>query len=60
MEEIRQREQEGKVFVIRPPAPLGIRRTESNPEELDRVYRIGREEGEKNLEAVRMFLNGNC
>ena len=60
MEEIRQREQEGKVFVIRPPAPLGIRRTESNPEELDRVYRIGRKEGEKNLEAVRMFLNGNC
>ena len=57
MDEIRQREESGKVLVIRPPEPLGIRRTENSPQELERVYRIGRREGEGRLEEVRSFLH---
>ena len=59
MEQIQQRERSGKALVIRPPEPLGIRRTENDPEELERVYRIGRQEAERRLEEVREFLQQN-
>ena len=58
MEEIDEKEARGEILVIRPPEPLGIRRTEHDPEELDRAYRIGRNEAEKALPAVREFLSG--
>lgn len=56
MEEIRQREEKGISFVIRPPEALGISRTENNPNELERVYQIGRNEAQKALPALRKFL----
>ena len=56
MEEIRQREEKGISFVIRPPEALGISRTEDNPNELERVYQIGRNEAQKALPALRKFL----
>ena len=58
MEEIDEKVARGEILVIRPPEPLGIRRTEHDPEELDRAYRIGRNEAEKALPAVREFLSG--
>ncbi|MBR1409174.1 MAG: patatin family protein [Clostridia bacterium] len=57
MEEIEEREQTGKAFVIRPPAALGISRTEKDPAELERVYRLGREEAEKALPELVRFLS---
>lgn len=57
MREINEREESGESIVIRPPKDLGISRTESDPVELERVYRIGRKEGEKYLDAVKVFLN---
>ena len=56
MDEIRERELAGKVLVIRPPQALGISRTEKDPAELERVYQTGRDEGKKQLERVRKFL----
>lgn len=53
---IRGRERVGKVFVIRPEMPLDISRTESNPEELQRVYDHGRAVAEKRLAALKEFL----
>ena len=53
METIEQLESEGRVLVIRPPYALGISRTEHDPAELERVYRLGRAEGEKYLERVK-------
>ena len=50
------REEAGELLVIRPPQSLGIRRTESDPKELERVYRIGRAEAERRLEEIRTFL----
>ena len=56
MEEIEKREKNGTMLVIRPPKALGIARTEGDPEELERVYDIGRETGKRCLDAVRSFL----
>lgn len=52
-------EKQGKCMVIAPDEDVGISRTEHNPEELRRVYEMGRIEGNKKLEAVRAFLNGD-
>ena len=56
MEEIAGREARGDAFVIRPPQALNIGRVEKNPEELQRVYDIGRREGLRLLDAVKAFL----
>ena len=58
VQEIRERERAGRALVIRPPESLGISRTEKNPDELERVYQLGRKEGTKRLSEVREFLNG--
>ena len=56
MEEIKEREQKGTSFVIRPPESLGISRTENNPDELERVYQMGRREAKRALPALKRFL----
>ena len=53
---IEERRKSGMSLVIRPPEALGIKRTEKDPKELERVYRIGREEGNRRLPEVRAFL----
>ena len=55
-EEIERREKAGELLVLRPPEALGISRTEKNPDELERVYRIGRSEAERRLTEIRNFL----
>ncbi len=59
MEEIDEREQTGVSLVIRPPEALGIGHTEKKPEELERVYRIGRAEAERRLEELMEFLGAD-
>ena len=56
IEAIREREKEGKALVIRPKESLNIGKIEKDPEELRRVYEIGRKEAEKNLDKIREFL----
>ena len=58
MDEIDEKERRGEILVLRPPDGLGISRTEHDPAELERVYRIGRAEAEKALPALRRFLDG--
>ena len=53
---IREQELAGNILVIRPEAPLGIGGVEHNPDELRRVYALGRKAGEENLERVKSFL----
>ena len=53
---IKQREEAGAAFVIRPPETLGISRTEHNPEKLRQVYEMGRAEAQRTLEALKAFL----
>ena len=58
MAEIDAREAAGTSLVIRPPQALGIRRTESDPAQLERVYQLGVAEGKARLEEIRRFLAG--
>ena len=56
MNELDQKEAEKSSLIIRPPEDLRIGHTEKDPEELDRVYRIGRREAEKKLEEIRLWI----
>ncbi len=53
MERIKEEEQAGNVFVIRPEKPLDIGRLEKNPKNVRRVYTIGKRDG---LVALRDLL----
>lgn len=55
--EVREREQKRSAIVIRPPESLGIRHVSHNPAELERVYRIGREEANRRLSEIRTYLH---
>lgn len=46
----------GEIFVICPDAPLNIKSTEKNPDELQRVYDIGRKIAEQKVEELKLFL----
>ena len=56
MQEIKKREAEGSVLVIRPYEDLNISRTERDPAELERVCRIGRQVGADRIAEVKEFL----
>lgn len=56
MEEIDQKEKERDALVIRPPEPLNIGHMENNPDELERVYQIGRNEAGKRLSEIKEWL----
>ena len=53
---VAEAEAAGRAFVIRPPEPLGIGSTCRDPEDLERVYRIGRRTCEAVLPELRAFL----
>lgn len=56
VEYIRERERDGELFVIRPPEELGISQRESDSDELERVYQMGRREATEQLDALRAYL----
>jgi predicted patatin/cPLA2 family phospholipase len=51
-----QLEQEGKVFVIRPPKPVDVSRTEKDTEKLRALYDEGREQCLAQLEDLKAYL----
>jgi predicted patatin/cPLA2 family phospholipase len=53
---IESKSRKGEVFVVRPPKDLNIGKTEKDPAELERVYRIGRKTAEDQLGDIRSFL----
>ena len=55
-EYIRNQEEAGKVFVIRPDEPLNIGPIERNPDELQRVYELGRAAATRNLDALKAYF----
>ncbi len=53
---IEQQEKAGKAFVIRPPEALGVGAAEKNPDELERVYQIGRKTAAECLEKLHQWF----
>ena len=51
-----QAESTGRALVIRPEAPLPIGHISHNPEEMQRVYDIGRQTGIKYIERIKAFF----
>jgi O-6-methylguanine DNA methyltransferase len=57
MQKIAELEAEGSIFVIRPAKSLDIGRMEKNPENVQRVYNIGKEDGEKYIKRLIKWLD---
>ena len=53
---IKQKEIAGELLVIRPSEPLDISRVEKDPEELKRVYEIGRKVAAERLDEISAYL----
>lgn len=53
---IEEREKAGAVYVIRPDAPLEIGKIEHNPDNMQKIYDIGREVAKRHVENVKNFL----
>ena len=56
LKRLEQQETEGNLLVIRPSAPLEIKRTEKKPEKLQAVYELGRKDADAMLGKIREFL----
>ena len=55
LEFVRQAEREGRCLVIRPDEKLPIGQISHDPEEMKRVYQIGREMGDRYIERIKAF-----
>ena len=56
-EYVREQEIAGNAFVIRPPQSLNIGHTSDDPDELRRVYQIGRDVMTSRLDELKAFLS---
>ena len=54
---LRWLEKQGKVFVIRPSAPIGIKRIEKDADKLQEVYELGLYDGEHSIHALQEYLH---
>lgn len=54
---ILEQEKQGKIFVIRPEAPLNIGSIEKDPNELERVYQLGRKAALDKLEELSRYMS---
>ena len=54
---VSEAEHAGRCLVIRPDAPLPIGHVSHDPAEMQRVYDLGREMGERQLENIKTFYN---
>lgn len=56
VETLKEWEQMGKAFVIRPSQAIEIKKIEKNPDKLQEVYDLGRQDGEKYMEELKKYL----
>ena len=56
LDDLKELERKGLVYIIRPENPVTIGRTERDPEKLQALYDIGRKEGLKHIRNVKNFL----
>lgn len=54
---VQRKAQAGRLFVIRPAAPLPVKRTDKNPENLRKAYEMGRAAALGQLEELKAYLS---
>lgn len=55
LDDVRQAEREGRCIVIRPDGKLPIGHISHDPEEMQRVYELGRDTGLRNIDRLKEF-----
>ena len=55
---LKNQEKNGQAFVIRPEYDSGVGRIEKDVKKLERLYRMGYEDGEKNYDRMMEYLKG--
>lgn len=56
LDDLKEMESRGEVYIIQPKEPIAIHRTERDPEKLKSLYDTGRREAMEHLENVKKFL----
>lgn len=56
LEQLARWEAAGRAFVIRPPEPIAVKRTETDPEKLQAAHDLGVREARARLAALRAYL----
>lgn len=56
LDDLKEMESLGEVYIIQPKEPITIGRTERNPKKLQALYDVGRKEGMEHLESLKEFL----
>lgn len=56
LEDIKMLEEQGLVYVIAPNQSLGIGRTESNPEIIEKIYKQGESDLRIHLDKLKDFI----
>ena len=56
LDDLKEMESRGEVYIIQPKEPITIHRTERDPEKLKALYDTGRKEAMEHLENIRNFL----
>lgn len=58
IEKLKELENRGEIFVIRPSVPIEIGRVESDPEKLQQVYDLGLKDGETVTDKLLEYMKG--
>lgn len=56
LQQVHRAQREGRAFVIQPQLPLEIGKTEHDPEKMEEIYQIGRQEASRQLADLKKFL----
>ena len=54
---MKKQEENGQAFIFRPESDCGVGRIEKDPKKLDALYKLGYEDGEKNYERLKAYLD---
>lgn len=56
---IERKAKNNEIILLRPSRNLGVSRTEKNPEKIQSLYELGRQDALENLEKIKNFFNSN-
>ena len=57
MDFVKKQEENGQAFVFRPESDCGVGRIEKDSAKLEALYKLGYEDGEKNYERLKAYLD---